>query len=220
MGSLLSSSEDEASLPGEVRAIETDIGELKVRIIGDNGKGKIPVVCFHGAKISLLNEWIPIGVKLAERNFVVAIINFHSNPRTIPSIIARNGGVEPEDLTKLVSNSILKGLFNAEKGIIMGKSWGGYQASAYTAANPDKVIKLVLQAPAFTTRDRVSAVAASKVPLLLCWAKDDPLMFYSTSRIWMTGYGEELCTLYTAEKGGQALIGEYTEPIINFLSDK
>ena len=212
-----SSAPDETNLPGEVRTIETHLGELKVRVIGKEGEGKIPVICFHGAKISLLHEWITIGSRVAEGNYVVVIINFHSNPKTVPAVLAHNMGLDPEDLSKIVSDSILKGMFNAEKGIMMGKSWGGFQASAYTAANPDKVIKLVLQAPAFTTKDRVRAVAPGKVPLLLCWAKDDSSMWYSNSKTWMAGYEEGLITLYTAEKGGHALTDEYGDPILKFL---
>lgn len=207
---------NDLSLPGEIRTIQTHLGDMKVRIIGQLGDGKEPVVCLHGAKISLVEEWVPIASKLAEGNFVVCIINFHSNPKTVPSVLF--GGIQPPDLSKIIIESVMKGIFNTDKIILMAKSWGGYMAGAHTAAHPETVSKLVLQAPAFTTVERVSNLAAATTaPLLLCWAKNDGMMSYSSSKLWMDAFGTERATLYTADTGGHAITDEYAAPIQEFL---
>lgn len=105
MGNSSVTEDGNSDVPGQVRSIDTHVGPLEVRVFGDIDAvatgAATPVICFHGAKFSLLPEWIPIANALAETSkFVVVIPNFHSNSVTKPTIVF--GGMQPPDLCKIV----------------------------------------------------------------------------------------------------------------------
>lgn len=200
--------------PGVIHEVETHLGKVKVRIVGENIPGRVPVVCIPGMSEALIDEWTKVAEPLSQHGFVVAIIHFHSNPRTAPALFI--GGIQPPDVSKIINEAVLKQIFNAEKGVILGKSWGGYMAVMHTINNPDKVIKLAVQAPAFSTRERVTALHKTGVPTLLAWAKDDWVVWYSTHEMWQSVFGSDL-TFYSTDKGGHAVVDDYAGPILKFL---
>ena len=210
MGNTSSSSD---ILPGVVQEIETHLGKVNIRIVGENVPDKIPVICIPGMNAGLVDEWTKVVVPLSEHGYVSAIIHFHSNPKTAPGLL---GGISPHDVSKIINEAVLKNVFNAEKAVILGKSWGGYMAFTHVTNHPDKVIKLALQAPAFSSASRAAALHKTGVPTFLAWAKDDSVMWYTTSKIWREEMGQDL-TFYAAEKGGHVVIDEYAEPILRFL---
>lgn len=163
---------------------------------------------------ALIDEWAKVAEPLSQHGFVAAIINFHSNPKTSPALFV--GGIQPHDLSKIINEAVLANFFHAKKAIVFGKSWGGYMASVHATNHPDKVIKLVLQAPGFSTAERVAALHKTKVPTFLAWAKDDSVVWYSTHKVWQSEFGADL-TFYAAEAGGHAVIDEYAGPVLRFL---
>ena len=203
-----------SSVPGIVQEIDTHLGKVVIRIVGDNSPGKIPVICIPGLSASLVDEWTKVAVVLEKHGYVSAIIHFQSNPKTAPALIF--GGIQHEDVSKIINEAVLKNVFNSEKAIILGKSWGGYMAFTHATNHPDKVIKLALQAPAFSNSERVAALRKTGIPTFLTWARDDPIVWYSTSKLWREEMGSDL-TFYAAETGGHAVVHEYAEPILKFL---
>lgn len=200
---------------GELRKISTHLGEMMVRIVGNLDKDYIPVVCLPGANAALFDEWVNVIQPISEKSYVFCIINFHSNANTKPGVIF--GGIQPPDVSKIINEAILQEVFKKDKCVIMGKSWGGYMAVAHTSTHPSKVIKLVIQAPAFSTKERILALQATNVPTFLAWALDDSIMWYSRYMpLWKEVMGSNIET-YTAEIGGHSLIQEYTTPILCFL---
>jgi len=215
MGNSVSGEEEERV--GELRNIQTHLGIVTIRIIGQEGAAKTPVICIPGMNEALVDEWVKIAVPLSDNNFVVAIINFHSNPDTKPALLF--GGIQPHDVSRIINEAVLENVFHADKAVIMGKSWGGYQAFTHVTSHPEKVLKLVLQAPGFSNHDRITALHKTGVPTFLAWAKDDPVVWYSTTETWTAIFGSDI-TIFTAEVGGHAIIPEYAEPILKFLQEK
>lgn len=201
-------------IPGVLQEVETHLGKVTVRIVGENVPGKIPVICIPGMNSALADEWAKVAGPLSEHGFVSAIIHFHSNPRTAPALLV--GGIQPHDVSKIINEAVLTGIFHAEKAVILGKSWGGYMAFTHVTNHPDKVIKLALQAPGFSTSERIAALHKTHIPTFLAWAKDDSVVWYSTHKTWQDIMGADL-TFYAAEAGGHVIIDEYAKPILDFL---
>jgi pimeloyl-ACP methyl ester carboxylesterase len=199
------------SVPGELREVDSHLGKIEVRVLGDITPDNIPVVCFPGKIPALVDEWVAVADPLSKHGYAVAIVHFHSNPRTSPA-----SGISPQDVANIINEAILGKLFHAQKAVILGKSWGGYMAMAYATSHPDKVIKLALQAPASCTKERIAYLHQAHVRTFLAWAKDDPSVGYATHGMFQEEFGAEL-TFYSAEKGGHRVIAEYAEPILQFL---
>jgi pimeloyl-ACP methyl ester carboxylesterase len=70
--------------------------------------------------------------------------------------------------------AILDGL-GAETAVLMGKSWGGGVALDAAMAEPERIRKLILTAPAFEGGLECLSV---RQPVLLVWAEDDPTIPY------------------------------------------
>jgi pimeloyl-ACP methyl ester carboxylesterase len=199
---------------GEVRTISTHLGEMCIRVVGEEGAEKIPVICLPGMNEGLADEWVKIAQPLSENGYIVVIINFHSNFNTKPALFI--GGIQPNDVSRIINEAVLENVLHSKRAVIMGKSWGGYHAFTHATKHPDKVIKLVLQAPGFTTIDRVVALHKTAVPTFLAWAEDDYIVWYSTTHTWTSVMGESL-VLYSAHTGGHAVVEEYASPILKFL---
>jgi pimeloyl-ACP methyl ester carboxylesterase len=63
--------------------------------------------------------------------------------------------------------------FEKESAVLMGKSWGGAVAIQTALRHPNKITKLILTAPAYST---YSALKTLPTPILLAWAEDDPVI--------------------------------------------
>ena len=53
------------------------------------------------------------------------------------------------------------------------------------------------------------------MPLLLMWAKDDSITWFSGTKVY-----EENCpklTLQVAERGGHAILPDYLQPLLSFV---
>lgn len=211
---IMGNSASTEKIVGELREIDTHLGKVTIRIVGDLGADKIPVICLPGYSPALGDEWVKVAEPLSKHGFVSAIINFHSNPNTKPSLVF--GGIQPHDVSKIINEAVLHNVFHAEKAMILGKSWGGYMAFTHATNHPTKVLKLAIQAPGFSTHERIVALHKSKVPTFLAWAKDDPIVWYSGTEQWLAVFKDEL-VLYTAAKGGHEIVDEYAEPILKFL---
>lgn len=60
--------------------------------------------------------------------------------------------------------------------VLMGKSWGGGVALSTALAHPERISHLILTAPAYRDLDKLAHLTQ---PVLLVWAKDDPVIPYS-----------------------------------------
>ncbi|MCA9925066.1 MAG: alpha/beta hydrolase, partial [Anaerolineales bacterium] len=72
---------------------------------------------------------------------------------------------------------IMNGL-QKETAVLMGKSWGGGVAITTALAEPNRITKLILTAPAFREMDKLPQLTQ---PVLLAWSKDDPMIPYDTA---------------------------------------
>lgn len=203
---------------GIITPIKTHLGIVDVRIVGgENVKEKPLVVCFPGGKQHLNAEWLPLASELEKKGFAVCVVNFHSNALTTPRPLI--GGIQPDDTSKLINEAVMRDVFQKEEAIILGKSLGGYMATEYTVRNPTKVLKLCVQAPAFSSAPRIAGVKASKVHTLLMWAKDDPLISFSQHKEWVKGMDTAYLTFHQEDVGGHSLTDKYTSPILSFITD-
>lgn len=197
---------------GSMKRIATHLGDVQVRLIGKASKGT--VVCLSGINPDLSDEWVPVGSRLAEIGYQVAIIDFHSNEKTKPKMLW--GGVSDEDVEKIIRIYLIGGL-GVRSVTLMGKSWGGRQASLFTAMNPQLVSRLCLVCPASSDKALVNGVARAGIPVLMAWARDDYVKWYSNTATWRSALGASL-ELHTAEKGGHLILPEYIEPISRFVA--
>ena len=125
------------------------------------------------------------------------------------------GGISSEDVSKIVFTHVLESIFKKNKAIIMGKSWGGFQATQIAVKYPMKVTKLCLVAPAFTQKSTVNSIVSMNIPVSLNWAKDDYVVWYWNAETWK--YLGSNLHLYSASSGGHKILAEYAEPILQFL---
>ena len=95
----------------------------------------------------------------------VLCCNFHSHEATKP------GTLSPDDFVGVIDD-ILASL-GRSSCVLMGKSWGGRNAVAYSAARPEAVSRLVLSAPAFGMEAADAATLRKlTMPTLLGWSED------------------------------------------------
>ncbi len=111
----------------------------------------------------------------------------------------------------LIADSLSK-----EQFVLMGKSWGGGVAIQTALDHPDRIAGLILTAPAFLQIDRLGDI---KQPVLLSWAKDDPVIPVKYAEIFQNSIPRAELVLY--ETGGhnaaQANSANFTPRAIRFL---
>ncbi len=69
--------------------------------------------------------------------------------------------------------AVLEQVSADEPAVLMGKSWGGGVALSLALDHPERVSHLLLTAPAFAEKERLTSLAP---PVLLAWAEDDPVI--------------------------------------------
>ena len=120
------------------------------------------------------HTWAPLLVPLGEAGFRAVSIDMpgwgQSEPWT-DGRMSQLGGVN-------VVLAILR-LLKRDRVALMGKSWGGGVALEAALSNPAAVSGLILSAPAFGDQRRLAEV---RQPVLLVWAKDDPVIAYERAR--------------------------------------
>lgn len=82
---------------------------------------------------------------------------------------------------------------------LMGKSWGGGVAFQLALDHPPRVNRLILTAPAFNQFDRLASLTQ---PVLLAWAKDDPVIPYDLTDQFTTAISN--VQLETYDTGGHS----------------
>ena len=142
--------------------IETQSGKVYGRTAG-NG----PLVLgLHGwSQRNGWHTWEPLMAPLAGAGFRVVSVDLPGWGQTPPPA---SGKLTTEGAIALVS--ALVDALEAERATLMGKSWGGGVALQVALAEPARVEKLILTAPAFRDFQRLGEL---EVPVLLAWAKDD-----------------------------------------------
>lgn len=113
--------------------------------------------------------------------------------------------------------AILDGL-GAETVALMGKSWGGGIALSLALSRPKRVQKLILTAPAFRELDRLAELDQ---PVLLVWAKDDPVIPYDNAARFLAALpGAQLVTY---ETGGHSAApknaADFAPKAVRFLTE-
>ena len=127
------------------------------------------------------------------------------------------GGTSSEDITRIIDDVRAK-LFHADNIILMGKSWGGLQAQNYIETHPTRVHKMVLVAPAMSAASQIAAIKSAGVPLLLLWAEDDRVIHFRNAAKWTSLLDSGQIEFVSAAKGGHAVLSEYSEKILKFIS--
>ena len=125
----------------ETRMVDTSWGATFVRISGPSDGP--PLVLLPGANATLL-MWEPNIEALAEDYRVYAVDNIFDFGR---SVYTRN--LETPDDFVIWFDELLDAL-GLEKTHLAGLSYGGWIASEYALAHPERIEKLVLMAPAAT----------------------------------------------------------------------
>jgi pimeloyl-ACP methyl ester carboxylesterase len=205
--------DENPSIPGRIIQIPTQLGMISVRMIGNPGKK--PIICLPGINPKLVDEWTIVGEPISQKGFVVYIINFHSNSKTVPALFLR--GISKLGVVDVI-NDVMSHL-KVDQVILMGKSWGGEQAMSYAKEFPNKVQKLCLIAPASSSPSVIKQLEQNSLPIYLGWAKDDPSVWYSKCETWKRILGSKL-TFQSADSGGHRILLEYAQNIINFLDQK
>jgi pimeloyl-ACP methyl ester carboxylesterase len=128
-------------IASENKLVETSFGQTFVRVGGpEDGP---PLVLLPGDSENSL-AWVPLIAALSEDYQTYALDHIFDNGRSIYTRPMK----KPSDFVQWLDE-----LFTAlELNIVnlMGHSYGGWQASLYTLAHPQRVEKLILLAPAST----------------------------------------------------------------------
>ena len=204
---------DNKNIPGYLIKVSTRLGQISVRVVGQTTNK--PIICLPGINPKLVDEWTKVGDEISQNGYVLYIINFHSNPRTVPSLTI--GGISNEDVINVIND--VMDFIQVKQVIIMGKSWGGGQAMNYAKEYPNRVIKICLVAPASSNSAVIKELGQGSFPIYLAWAKDDSVIWYSNTETWQSILGSKL-TFQSSETGGHSILSSYSKSMIDFLQDK
>ena len=119
------------------------------------------------------HTWKPLMEPLAEAGYCVVSVDMPGWGESPPmDSLPLSGGRAVS-----VVMSILDGL-QKEQAVLMGKSWGGGVAVKAALANPTRIAKLILTAPALRNHEQLREL---RQPVLLAWAEDDPVIPIATA---------------------------------------
>ena len=206
MGSRNSKSEPRSGSPLQCG---TTVGPLSIQTFGPE-KGPV-ILALHGMASAdfVIREWDDLAERLASSGFRVLLPNLHSNPAVAPTLL---GTPQLNPILLQIQQH-----FSPDRPIaLMGKSWGGAVAVEFAAAHPAIVKQLVLACPAVTAlRRKTAMVRELKMPVLLLWAKDDWVTWFSCSQVYCDNCSQ--ISLKAAERGGHRILPEYTDCVLEFL---
>ncbi|MCP5099592.1 MAG: alpha/beta hydrolase [Chloroflexi bacterium] len=140
------------------------------------------------------HTWEPLLDPLGAAGFCVVSVDMPGWGRS-PSIDALPLMGERAETVVL---GIMDGL-QKETAVLLGKSWGGGVALTTTLSNPERITKLILTAPAFRDLNQLQQLTQ---PVLLAWAKDDPVIPYDTASQYLNTVPN--IDLITYETGGHS----------------
>ncbi len=174
--------------------IETEFANIHAQSTGPEGE---PLVLgIHGfSQRNGWHTWEPLMQPLADAGFWVVSVDM---PGWGQSILQQKQRLTREDTVTAVSQ-ILDTL-SVQTAAIMGKSWGGGVALNTALQRPERVSKLILTAPAW--HNGSETLNQLTQPVLLAWAKDDPVIPYSYANDYCTAIPD--CQLESYETGGHS----------------
>jgi len=191
-------------------AFATDFGEVRGRVFGEAAEDNF-VLCVQGksANVDVITEWESTAKALAAEGWCVILPDLHTNERTKP------GSIEPHDVAK-----VLQAALDHHKVVhpisLLGKSWGGGQATRFAASHRSQVSKLVLVAPSLD--DAAVPAQLPPLPVRLFWAEDDTVVPVARASIYSESLDASGCLEFTTVAvGGHRILDEYIAPIISFL---
>jgi len=173
--------------------IDTEYANVYAKSAGKQGA---PLVLgIHGySQRNGWHTWEPLLAPLAEAGFWVVSVDM---PGWGQSVLQK-----PQRLTNGTAVDaviqIMDGL-GAETAVLMGKSWGGGVALDTAVAQPHRITKLILTAP---VRRSLDDLANLTQPVLLAWAKDDPVIPYEYAQKYVQHI--PCIQLETYETGGHS----------------
>jgi len=201
--------------PGvEVSVDVPGIGAVEVQVMGP--KGGPLAIAQHGSnkEWSAITEFDAVASELAGQGYRVLLPNLYSNPNTTPAIFGE--GISDAEFQRVLEALMeFEGDGSGALPLLLGKSWGGGAAAKFAANNPSVVKKLVLVAPApkGTTPEIVRAL---QMPLLVLWAKDDPIVPVSGATVFQEHSPGADSHLIVVDTGGHVVLPEYNDPILAF----
>eukprot|EP00927_Polykrikos_kofoidii_P055756 TRINITY_DN49975_c0_g1_i1.p1 TRINITY_DN49975_c0_g1~~TRINITY_DN49975_c0_g1_i1.p1 ORF type:complete len:258 (+),score=36.35 TRINITY_DN49975_c0_g1_i1:68-841(+) len=194
----------------EVVNISTSLGTLAVWEFGSSVVERPAVLALHGAGNSdeIHQEWFRVAVRLAKDGFNVLVPNMHSCSACAPGRVS--AGDREQQLLEILQHTGRESF-----AALLGKSHGGAIAANFAAAQPSKVVKLVLVAPALARQDLKIGQEA-----MLLWAKDDPVVPFSRAMNVAKCLVNKTEHHYVVETGGHKVLDSYTGEIAGFLEDR
>jgi pimeloyl-ACP methyl ester carboxylesterase len=130
----------ERRYPPAGQFVEIDGGRLHVVTLGR--ADAIPVVLLHGASGNLGDMRLALGERLAAKYRVILVDRPGHGWSDRPD---GSADASPARQAELIHQALTK--LGIDKAIVLGHSWSGAAATAYTLAYPDAVLGLVLLAP-------------------------------------------------------------------------
>lgn len=147
--------------------IPTPNGRIHAKSSGDQSNPL--VIGIHGwSQRNGWHTWEPLLEPLGEAGFFALSVDMPGWGQSDPwddSQLSQEQGVE--------AVLAIMTAFEKETAVLMGKSWGGAVAIETALHHPDKVTKLILTAPAYST---YTVLQTMQTPVLLAWAEDDPVI--------------------------------------------
>lgn len=192
------------------RFIDTEYANVFAKSAGNQGN---PLVLgIHGySQRNGWHTWEPLMAPLAEAGFWVVSVDM---PGWGQSVLKK-----PQRLTRRTAVDAVSQMLDrlgVEQAVLMGKSWGGGVALDTAVAHPKRISKLILTAPA---RRSLEDLAELPQPVLLAWAKDDPVIPYEYAQKYVAIIPH--IQLETYETGGHSAaqnnVADFAPKAVAFL---
>jgi len=173
--------------------VPTSAGNIYARSAGVAGA---PLVLgLHGwSQRNGWHTWQPLMQPLASAGFWVVSVDMPGWGRSQPVTSGPLNDAQAQNALL----ELMDGL-RVENATLMGKSWGGGVAISVALDRPERVNSLILTAPAFRDVDRLRLVSQ---PVLLAWAKDDPVIPFEYARTFADSIPDAELLVY--ETGGHS----------------
>ena len=155
-------------VPSKNKYIETSYGQTFVRISGP--EDKLPLILLPGDTENSLS-WMPQIKEFSEHYKTYAIDCIYDNGRSIYSSPLK----ELRDFVNWLDE--LFDSLNLKNGInLLGFSYGGWQASIYALAHPERLNKIILISPSATVTTAFFhfLLGCSTIPLFVYFVEDFP----------------------------------------------
>lgn len=157
------------SILGVPRNIHTHLADVRIRVIGDEIEGNIPIIAIPGANPKLQNEWNMMAnyitsSKELDRNYVFYILDTHKNREARREIIP------------LLYDAIMKNTLTPGKMILAGKSVGSSIVTTFTMLYPELISKLILVSPVMNPamiKESFAVILQYPIDVFIGFARDD-----------------------------------------------